>query len=100
MDAVARRLEEHGDVLEVVRVDPLADGALDQVLKSSPTLVMLDTRDTDIERNLPLNRLLSALCDVQLLLLDSLHTQVQFVTCEGRQPAEVDDLIRMVLERA
>ena len=95
-EGVATRLGKQTDRVKLHVVDSSQDNALEQVTSVQPTAVILDATDPDATRNFPLSRLFQALPAVRVIRLDPEKNQIQVVTSEQRQAADIAELIDVI----
>ena len=95
-EGVATRLGKQTDRVKVHVVDSSQESALEQVASVQPAAVILDATDPDATRNCPLNLLFQALPAVRAIRLDPESNQIQVVTSEQRQAADIAELIDVI----
>jgi DNA-binding NarL/FixJ family response regulator len=96
-EGLASRLREHTEQFIVQHVDSRYDDALDRVIASRPSTIILDTTDEDSNRRL-MGAMVDALPSVKIIRVDPQQPYVQVVTSEQRQAADVRHLIALIAE--
>ncbi len=93
---IASRLKEHLQPAALEIVDPRQGDAMAQISAIQPSVVILDTTDSEAARRCPLDRLLLALPELKLICIDPHGNQVQVVTGEKRKAVDVADLAEVI----
>ncbi len=96
VEGVATRLGKQTDRVKLHVVDSAQANALEQVASVRPGAVILDATDPDATRNCPLSRLFQVLPAVRVIRLDPESNQIQVVTSEQRQAADITELIDVI----
>ena len=95
-EGVATRLGKQTDRVKLHVVDSSQENALEQVSSVQPAAVILDATDPDATRNCPLTSLFQALPAVRVIRLDPQSSQIQVVTSQRRQAADIAELIDVI----
>jgi DNA-binding NarL/FixJ family response regulator len=94
--AIANRLQQHHDRLEVESIDPRASDAQLRLIAAQPATVILDATDRDAMQCCSLDVLVRALPTIKIIYLNSQADPIEIVEC-GRAVVEgVNDLIDLI----
>lgn len=95
-EGIARRLQEYLQSADLEIVDPRQADALARIGTLQPSIVILDTTDSEVAEHCPLGKLLLSFPEVRVICLDPQGDQIQVVTGEKRKVVEVRDLAEVI----
>jgi len=95
-DGTANRLRQYPERVEDLRLSPAEGDLLERVVAARPSVIIMDQRDPEIGHSSSLQRILSSLPSVHVLLLDPKKAQIQVVSSQTQEPVEVEDLIELI----
>lgn len=99
-DGTANRLRQYPERVEILRLSPAEGDLLERVVAARPSVIIMDQRDPEIGHSLSLQRVLSSLPSVHVLLLDPKKAQIQIVSSQTQEPVEAEDLIELISNSA
>jgi DNA-binding NarL/FixJ family response regulator len=99
-EGTANWLRQYADRVRVQIIDPVINDVVDQTVSAKPAVIIMDTCDPDLVHSNCLCHILRALPKVKVLLLDSLHSQIQIVSTSLHPTAEMQDLIELIVSPA
>ncbi len=95
-EGVASRLRQYLQHVELEIVDPQQPDVMTQITTAKPTVVILDSTDSETTRRCSLSELLHLLPAIKVIRLYPRQEQIQVVTSEQRPAVEVRDLIEVI----
>jgi hypothetical protein len=93
---IAHRLQEHLQPAALEIVDPRQGDAVAQISAIRPSVVILDTTDSEAAEHCPLGKLFLALPGLKVICIDPQGNQIQVVTGEKRKAVDVADLAAVI----
>ena len=95
-EGVANRLGQESERIDLEVVDSSDAAAVSKVMQDTPTVVLFEAHDVNVECVSPLVELLGK-SEVRVIRLDPVRDEVQVVTSHRRSLEEPKDLIDLVL---
>jgi len=95
-EAIARRLRQYLESVEIDIVDPRQPDAIAQIAAIQASAVVVDITDVEVALFCPLSKLLLSLPQLKVICLDPQQEQVQVVTSEQRTAVNVRDLAEVI----